>query len=578
MGCDGVAYKESAGERDFELKGSASLARLWLEIDEQWPGFKFLGLGFYQAWIWLLYSSDALIAGADAQRMVLGTNAIFSLYLLSTAALSLSLIAASLFPRAIERVLERRVLAVLAAACATFATMGVGAALSLDAEYARLLFDLCGILSGFGTASVVLRLGGIYAQLDTRRGTTYTALAFVFACLMYFVALGLPSAVSLAITALLPLAAMLCTMMGGESAQMIDASLAKPRAARRFSRGMFVRLVFAVGVFSVVVGVVRGFTTLDQTIDVFSDQGAIVVFCSALAALLLFSVVGLLSRDFDISKLHYPIIILAAAGILLSPLLEDSVFNGYFVGVAYNCFSMMVWCLLSHTAYVSDMSWVRVFGLGRGASAFGTTVGWMLGSQLLSEHQGDATTVHAAVLVMAFALIVVALLVMGSNASDDSALRARGGSGDDGGDGASVAESAVPLDYSPASSSARSASAADSAWDSASVSVGSPGASGSSDASGGMGSDRLASATSSKEREETSWRDACAQVADLYGLSAREQEVLQLLARGRTIDYIATDLVISFNTAKSHVRHVYVKMGVHTRQELIDLIESKHVG
>lgn len=50
------------------------------------------------------------------------------------------------------------------------------------------------------------------------------------------------------------------------------------------------------------------------------------------------------------------------------------------------------------------------------------------------------------------------------------------------------------------------------------------------------------------------------------------------LVRMRTIDYIATDLVISFNMAKSHVRHVYVKMGVHARQELIDLIENKHAS
>lgn len=33
-------------------------------------------------------------------------------------------------------------------------------------------------------------------------------------------------------------------------------------------------------------------------------------------------------------------------------------------------------------------------------------------------------------------------------------------------------------------------------------------------------------------------------------------------------------LLISFNTAKSHIRNVYVKIGVHTRQELLDLIEQ----
>jgi HD-GYP domain-containing protein (c-di-GMP phosphodiesterase class II) len=49
------------------------------------------------------------------------------------------------------------------------------------------------------------------------------------------------------------------------------------------------------------------------------------------------------------------------------------------------------------------------------------------------------------------------------------------------------------------------------------------------------------------------------------GLTARELEVLRLLARGRTIKEIASDLVITPKTADSHVQHVYRKIGVSTR-------------
>jgi DNA-binding NarL/FixJ family response regulator len=38
-----------------------------------------------------------------------------------------------------------------------------------------------------------------------------------------------------------------------------------------------------------------------------------------------------------------------------------------------------------------------------------------------------------------------------------------------------------------------------------------------------------------------------------------------LLARGRTIKEIASDLVITPKTADSHVQHVYRKIGVSTR-------------
>ena len=63
----------------------------------------------------------------------------------------------------------------------------------------------------------------------------------------------------------------------------------------------------------------------------------------------------------------------------------------------------------------------------------------------------------------------------------------------------------------------------------------------------------------------------CDAVAERYGLSPRERDVFDLLVRGRSIDYIAQNLTISFNTAKSHIRHIYVKADVHSRQELIDL-------
>ena len=50
--------------------------------------------------------------------------------------------------------------------------------------------------------------------------------------------------------------------------------------------------------------------------------------------------------------------------------------------------------------------------------------------------------------------------------------------------------------------------------------------------------------------------------------------MLFLLGKGYTIEYIAGELGISFNTAKSHIRNVYAKAGVHSKQELQILIED----
>ena len=61
-------------------------------------------------------------------------------------------------------------------------------------------------------------------------------------------------------------------------------------------------------------------------------------------------------------------------------------------------------------------------------------------------------------------------------------------------------------------------------------------------------------------------------MSDTYGLSPRETEILNLLVQGRTRAYIQEDLVLAENTVKTHVAHIYGKLGVKDRKEMVDLI------
>ncbi len=64
-------------------------------------------------------------------------------------------------------------------------------------------------------------------------------------------------------------------------------------------------------------------------------------------------------------------------------------------------------------------------------------------------------------------------------------------------------------------------------------------------------------------------------IAREYRLTNREEEVLQLLAQGMTARVISEELVISPGTAKSHLRNIYAKLGVHTQSELILLVHEE---
>ena len=48
--------------------------------------------------------------------------------------------------------------------------------------------------------------------------------------------------------------------------------------------------------------------------------------------------------------------------------------------------------------------------------------------------------------------------------------------------------------------------------------------------------------------------------------------MFRLLARGNNTLRIQEELAITKNTLKYHARHIYEKTGVHSQQELIDLL------
>ena len=72
--------------------------------------------------------------------------------------------------------------------------------------------------------------------------------------------------------------------------------------------------------------------------------------------------------------------------------------------------------------------------------------------------------------------------------------------------------------------------------------------------------------------------DAVERARDIYGLTGREADVLRLLLGGNTLRKIPEILDISEGTVQSHTKALYRKTGVHTKQELIDLMAEIRSG
>ena len=73
----------------------------------------------------------------------------------------------------------------------------------------------------------------------------------------------------------------------------------------------------------------------------------------------------------------------------------------------------------------------------------------------------------------------------------------------------------------------------------------------------------------------TPFRDAIDAAAAESRLTPQERNVLVLLAQGRNARSIADAMTLSMNTVRSHMRNVYAKLGVHSQQELIDMMNGR---
>lgn len=65
------------------------------------------------------------------------------------------------------------------------------------------------------------------------------------------------------------------------------------------------------------------------------------------------------------------------------------------------------------------------------------------------------------------------------------------------------------------------------------------------------------------------------QLANDHGLSPREKEVAHLVVRGHNVTSISERLFISENTTRGHMKSIYRKLGIHSRQDLLDLVDPE---
>lgn len=77
------------------------------------------------------------------------------------------------------------------------------------------------------------------------------------------------------------------------------------------------------------------------------------------------------------------------------------------------------------------------------------------------------------------------------------------------------------------------------------------------------------------ENTAVSIAQRCDDLATSHGLSRRETEILGYLGRGHGVVFIAKTLVISESTVRTHVKSIYKKLGVNSREELLGMVNAE---
>ena len=68
---------------------------------------------------------------------------------------------------------------------------------------------------------------------------------------------------------------------------------------------------------------------------------------------------------------------------------------------------------------------------------------------------------------------------------------------------------------------------------------------------------------------------ACGSIAEEHGLTERERDVLELVSMGYTVQRIAEERGVSQNTVRTHTKGLYRKLDIHSKQEVIELVNAR---
>ncbi len=420
-----------------------------------------------------------------------------------------------------------------------------------------------GVLLGVGCAGMFMLWQRYFASLPAERGNLRLIAGTAIAPFIYFALYLVPIALTAFLIPLVfvPLCGLCIALsvreMRVDQPMFEDVPRQHPRVYRQAVSDYW-RSALCVGSLALASGVIRGIALLHEEIAAVVNSASMLgSFVSAAVLLVLWYRMSFRFGLTSVFRVVYPVII---TGFLLLPFLGPIYLN-LFAGFTYMVFSLVQMLMMMQCAQVSrdrGINPVFIYGFFGGVAYIMQSVGFLLG--WVSDFVSVDGREWLFIVAMASSY-VLGLTLLAATGTLFKSIASKG------------TVTADPIEFLPLGISQASGRAARKAI------AGADGPTQDADPSSrkGASSKKRRNRPSASEdagaiRDRTSKQ--CLQLQERYGLSMRETEVTELIARGNSMATIAERLVISENTVRTHAKHIYTKLDIHKRQELLDMLHE----
>lgn len=330
-----------------------------------------------------------------------------------------------------------------------------------------------------------------------------------------------PPSVTLAALLVLPFCAEFCI---AKASELIAAtSENKQSLGESISGSLVLKFVIAALILGITTGFMRD-TYSYHTSDAFGSNYTPLFFAGTVLAVAILLPSAVINKQFSIKTLYRPAILISVLGFALAPSFGLGTAVPYLlITIGYSVFEIVIWATLCDIANRFQFTFLQVFGIGR---AITIALGLVMGSLLSRACAGlVASSPNFTVLTAGIAVVAIVASYLYILTEHD-------------------------LDTYSHSEALQQVVAS---------------------------SKDNTPAPSESTKPRIPLMERCKIIGEYYGLSKREIDVFHLLAIGRKAACIQEELVISPGTVNTHTYHIYTKLGVHSQQELIDLMQNANL-